>query len=297
MTAPTLHPRFAWLEGKIVPFADAVIPVSDRGLLLGDSCFETLAVLNGHVFRQPQHLDRLFAGLAFARFESLPMPETIAAATRDLIAAEMASGSPGYGSLRITVTRGSGPRGYSPRGAHQPRIFLVFHPGVPPAQPHPGWRLHTSSFRIAPGDALARHKHGSRLLHVLARAEAEHAGFDEALIRSTAEGQPAVECASGNLMWFEGAVLMHVAESSPALPGITEEIVRTIASCRGLSVQPGALGCTPSDLARLTGAFVTNSIQGIVPVLAIDSHTLPQHPLTKILAADLRERMALECPC
>lgn len=295
MNAPNYVPQQAWLDGRLVPFAEAVVPITDRGLLLGDSCFETLPVLRGHPFRLSQHLDRLMEGLAFAHFEGLPKAETLATAARELIAAEIAAGSPAQGVLRITVTRGSGPRGYSPRGAHQPRVFVLFHPGIEPAQQHPGWRLHSSTFVLFHGDALGRRKHGSRMAYVLARAEAELHGFDEALIRSTAEGSPAVECASGNLLWFEGSALVHVADNSPALPGITESIIRTIASRRGLSVRPGRLGSAPSDLAKITGAFVTNSIQGVVPVLSIDAHPLPQDPMTHVLAADLRELMCREC--
>jgi len=295
MTPPNTQPRVAWLEGQIVPFADARVPITDRGLLLGDSCFETVAVLNGQPFRLSEHQDRLNAGLEFARFRGGPTSDTLATAVRALITAEITAGSPHHGALRITVTRGSGPRGYSPNGADHPRVFIVFHPGSEPARSHPGWRLRTSRFSLSHEDELARHKHGSRLHHVLARAEAEEQGFDEALIRSTAPGRPAVECASGNILWFEDFALVHVPESSPALPGITEGLVRAMAFRRGLTVRPGNLGPTPSDLARLTGAFVTNSLQGVVPVLAIDDHPLPQHPMTQILAADLRDLMSFEC--
>ena len=37
-----------FLNGRFIPEAQAVVPISDRGLLYGDGLFETLLVRNGH---------------------------------------------------------------------------------------------------------------------------------------------------------------------------------------------------------------------------------------------------------
>jgi len=51
-----------FLNGHFLPEADAVVPLNDRGFLLGDGLFETARVANGKPFRLAQHLERLVRG-------------------------------------------------------------------------------------------------------------------------------------------------------------------------------------------------------------------------------------------
>lgn len=284
-------PSLAWLDGELLPFGEARIPLSDRGLLLGDSLFETLAVVNSRAFELDAHLQRLARGVAFAGHAGAPGTDVLARAVDTVIAAEVAGGASRHGTVRITVTRGPGPRGYSPRGAGPAHAFVVFHPGPEPCQPHPGWRLRTSLFRVPHGDVLALFKHGSRMLNVLARAEAEAAGADEALLLNTL-GEPA-ECASGNILWFEGGLLRHAAADSGALAGVTQGVVLGLASRRGIRWSPGA---SPGDGLfgeRLAegGGMVLLSTLGVVPVLSLDGRPCRQREETAVLAADLVGRM------
>ena len=75
--------------------------------------------------------------------------------------------------------------------------------------PVAGWpalRLKTCrTFTVATGDPLASHKSANKLLNVLARAEAEAEGFDEALLVNT-DGQ-VTESSSGNVFWWECGTL------------------------------------------------------------------------------------------
>jgi len=47
-----------FLNGNFLPEAEAVIPINDRGFLLGDGLFETMRVVNGRPFRMAQHLEK-----------------------------------------------------------------------------------------------------------------------------------------------------------------------------------------------------------------------------------------------
>src|SRR5439155_22721295 len=80
--------------------------------------------------------------------------------------------------LRLTLSRGVGLRGYSPKGAEQPSLVMSLHPvvsGEMPAQ----WKLVTSSFRLPANEPLAQFKTCNKLPQILARAEADTAGADE----------------------------------------------------------------------------------------------------------------------
>ena len=58
-----------FLNGNFLPEAEAVIPINDRGFLLGDGLFETMRVVNGRPFRMAQHLERLTRGLDFIKIK------------------------------------------------------------------------------------------------------------------------------------------------------------------------------------------------------------------------------------
>ena len=289
-----VSPRHAWLNGELLPFESARLPLSDRGVLLGDSLFETLAVLRGRPFALDAHIERLARGIRFCGFQQTPTPAALAHAARAIVSAEVAGGAPPHGALRITVTRGPGRRGYSPAAAGPANAFLVFHAGDDPCTPHPGWRLRTSSFRLPQGDPLAAFKHGSRLLHVLARAEAEAHDADEALLLNT-RGEPA-ECASGNLLWFDGNMLCHAERDSGALAGVTQDLVVGLAKRRGWQTGTTGMRVPVQEALCQGGALVVLSTLGVVPVLSIDGTECRQREETRILAQDLQHLMQDECP-
>ena len=107
---------FVFLNGKFVPEADAVVPVNDRGFLLGDGLFETTRVAYGRAFRLAQHLDRLSRG---ADYFKIKLPCTLKEIQKS--AAELI-GKNGLADavLRVTLTRGPGLRGYSPQPPPRP---------------------------------------------------------------------------------------------------------------------------------------------------------------------------------
>ena len=49
-----------WLNGRIVPKAEALVSVYDSGFMLGDGVWEGLRLYNGKWAFVDEHLDRLF---------------------------------------------------------------------------------------------------------------------------------------------------------------------------------------------------------------------------------------------
>jgi len=273
----------AWLNGRIVPAAEALLPVDDRAVLYGDSLFETVPIRRGRPFRWVDHLNRLDSGARITGIDAGLTHTDWTRALRELLSANGAR----HGAVRMTVTRGSGPRGYSPRGAGPARCFLTWHPTEPAVVPHPGWHLRTSPYRILAGDPLAGAKHGSRLLQVLARADAEAHGADEALLLNS-DGFVA-ETSSGNLFWIRGEALHLPAPGSGALTGVTAAAVIERATASGWTVVPATV--TPDSIATADGAFLTLSTLGIVPILSLDGTALPQPPPIHELAHALDAEM------
>lgn len=258
-----------WIDGRVVPTAEAVVSVSDRSFLYGDGLFESLPWDSGRLFRWREHWDRLTCGARFLGIR-LVWDE---AQVRTGIRAITGSLESGQATVRLHLSRGVGPRGYSPRGANAPRLIVTVHPAA--AMPLGGWpalALKTCrTFAVATGDPLAAHKSANKLLNVLARAEAEAEGFDEALLVNT-DGV-VTESSSGNVFWWEEGSLHTPPLSAGVLPGVTRGAVLDSARELGWTVTETA--ALPSRLGTSQGIFLTFSTRGLVPVRALDSQTVP----------------------
>jgi len=275
------------LNGQLVPEREAVVSVFDRGFLYGDGLFETLRLYQGRPFRWAQHLERLQRGAAVLNL-SLPFDSAMLRRFVDDLVNENRMPN---AVLRIAVSRGVGLRGYSPRGAGPPTLIMSLQPApvLDPADP-PCWRLMCSSFSIPAGDQFARAKHASRLVQVLARAEAEAKGFDEALLLNSA-GEVA-EATSSNLFWIENGTACTPPLSSGALDGVTRGVVSEI--CATLRVPVQEHSAPLEALQRADGVFLTQSVWEIVPVRSIDHHPVGQAAVVDQLRAIYRELVRRE---
>ena len=276
----------AFLNGKFLPEAEAVIPLADRGFLLGDGLFETVRVAGGKPFRLARHLERLGRGADFLKIK-LPF------STADLVlfAAQLIQKNNATDAvLRLTLTRGAGTRGYSIHGAVTPTLAMTLHPLPARAGGPPRWSLITSSFRIPAGDALAAFKTTSKILNVLARAEAEERGADEALLLNT-NGE-AAETAGGNLFWVYQGKICTAPLDCGVLPGITRTAVLEI--CESLGLETDQTAIKPEQLREAEGIFITQSAMGIVPVTSFDGKPVTASPLTTRIASAYDELLCSE---
>ncbi len=276
---------FVFLNGQFVPEAEAVVPVNDRGFLLGDGLFETLRVVNGKPFRMAQHLERLSRG---AEFLKIRLPFTVRELekfARQLIEQNKMPEA----MLRVTLTRGPGKRGYSLQGANRPTLVMVMHP-APARENHVEWNLINSSFRIPAGEALASFKTTSKIIHVLARTEAEEKGADEALLINT-NGEVA-ETAGGNIFWVYQDKICTVPTGRGVLPGITRAIVLEI--CQALGLPTNKRVIKPEALRNSAGIFVTQTALGIVPVITFDGQPVAPSPLVGQIAGAYTEMLTRE---
>ena len=276
-----------FLNGRFIPEADAVVPINDRGFLLGDGLFETMRVIGGNPFRFAQHLERLSRGADFLKIKLPFTPKEIQKFAGQLITKNELT----EGVLRVTLTRGPGSRGYSPKEAGQPTLAMMLYP-LPPAseQKHLSWNLVTSALRIPAGDTLSSFKTTSKVLNVLARAEAEERGADEALLLNT-NGEVA-ESASGNIFWVYQDKICTVPTGRGVLPGITRAVVLEI--CQSLGLETNKRVIKPEHLRNAQGIFITQSALGIVPIGSFDGHPVTPSPLVDQISSAYDEILRRE---
>lgn len=261
-----------YLNGRFIPEEQALVSVFDRGFLYGDGLFETLRICGCRPFRWEQHLQRLEHGAALLKI-SLPItPAALRAAVEELISRNRITEA----TLRLTLSRGIGPRGYSPKGAERPSLVMTLHPAPVLSATPARWRLVTSSFRLPANEPLAQFKNCNKLPQILARAQADDAGADEALLLNT-DGC-VVEASSSNLFWVANGAVCTPPLSSGILPGVTRAVILELCPQLGLTCREGRI--TPQDLIEADAVFISLSTMGVVEAASLDGKPLRSSPVS-----------------
>ncbi len=267
------------LNDQIVPEAQAVVSVLDRGFLYGDGVFETMRAYQRQVFRLDDHLARLTASAAALKIRLPRTPSQIG----DDIQRVLERNALDDAVVRVAVSRGRGRRGPSIEGADTPTYVLTADtvPENLGGRQTTGIRLGIAGIRRVPPDALpAGAKHANYLNSILALEEAARAGADEAVLLDA--NLHVTECAAANIFCARHSRLYTPPPSVGILPGITRALVVDLARRAGLTVEESRFG-----LDALLGAeevFVTNSVIGLCPVRSVEAqpYALPG-PMTQQL--------------
>ena len=247
------------LNGRLCDEAEARVSVFDRSFCYGDGLFETFRIHNGRAFQLGAHLDRLSGSAEVLGFK---VPFT-ADNVEDHIDALVSECDMPEAMARINLSRGVGQRGYSPRGLNEPTYAFALH-----SAPH-----------VNQNDPLLRHKTASRLTNVLAKAEAEENGYDDAFFVNL-DGL-IVEATCANVFWLEGNQILTPPLSTGALPGITRKVIMQIATELNYEVMEADLKL--ERLSRVDGAFLTLSSMGVIEISRVDQTIVPIHEVTREL--------------
>lgn len=258
-----------WVNGTLHDEQAPALLAHDRGFLLGDGVFETLVARGERVFRLDAHLARLAAGLATIGLMSKQMGRSPAEGVRAVLAANPRPAS----VVRITVSRGAPySRGLLADVEATPTVVVLSRPWQRPDRSRysVGFRATIAPFPRNERSPVKAIKSCSYVDHVIARQAAAEAGFDEALFLNT-RGLIACAC-SANIFWVRSSTLATPARHNGALPGITRAAVMELAPTLGLHVEEGDY--TVADLFGADEAFLTNSVLGIMPLVAVDNRPI-----------------------
>jgi branched-chain amino acid aminotransferase len=257
-----------YLNGDWIDRAAARISIDDRGFLFGDGVFETGRLHRGRYFRLEQHLRRLAGSADIMGLESPPVSDLISIAEQLAERNRLAEAS-----LRFTITRGTGGRGLSKRGAGPNSLLATLAPIADDweARAQRGWTLRTASFRRPSVSSVPAELKGlGRAYALLAHFEAEDAGFDDSLMLS-ADGFIA-EGPTWNIFWRVGSTIFTPALSAGILEGVTRSILINLAAQLGYAVEEVLWGRDRLD--RIDELFATMTSNGVVPIRRLDSTML-----------------------
>lgn len=252
------------IDGEILPLEQATVSVLDRGLLYGDTVFETLRTYGGRPFLLDRHVQRLERSAATT---GIAVPLSAADIEREVRAALQAAGND-ESYIRVTLTRGAGPPGLDPSRATGPRrIVLVTPLGPPAADVSTGLEAVTfATGRIASMSSTRGAKTGNYLESIMAVRAAREQGADDALLLD-AEGR-VIQGASSNVFFVEEGRLVTPPVEAGILAGITRGVVLEIAHSFAVPVELRAP--LVGEMIRFSEIVLTSSVRELAPVIRVD---------------------------
>lgn len=280
-----------WLNGRIVPKAEAVVSVYDSGFMLGDGVWEGLRLYNGTWAFVDEHLDRLFdAAKAIDLDIGLTRQEVLQALLDTQTANEMTTDA----HARLMVTRGIKTRPFQhPSLSRQgPTITIIMEHSRPKiARPI---RLatvpHIRGLPMTQDPKLNSH---SKLNCILACIAAEKAGADEALMLDV-HGFVNTTNACNFFIVRKGAV--WTATGDYCMNGITRQ--KVIDLCRENDIPIYERNYSLVDTYGADEAFLTGTFGAQTPVSEIDGRPIGDGeagPVTRKIQGLYKDLIAKEC--
>ena len=290
--------EFVWLDGKLVKWEDAKVPIYTHALHYGTTVFEGIRAYasknNLYIFRLEDHMKRLHHSAKVYSFSVKYSARELADAAVELLQENKVKEScyirpltfVGLHGIDLNVTKDS--------PTHTAIIcfpFAKYFKGEGIKACVSSWkRIHDSSM---PPLAKAA---GNYLNSILATQESKRNGYDESILLDLYGN---VSEASGENIFLvrHGKIYTpHLADS--ALEGITRESAMTIAKDLGYEVTERHIA--RSELYMAEEIFLTGTAAEIVPVINIDGHAVgngKEGPLTrsihemyaKIVSAEAKE--------
>ena len=264
----------------------------DSAVQGGDAVWEGLRLTRGRIFALGEHLARLRRSAHALAFDSVPPDAEIVEEIRRTLAA---NGMRDGVHIRLTLTRGvKVTSGMDPRLNVAGPTLIVLAEFKDPVYDLSGIRLISSSVRRPAPDCLDPKIHHNNLLpSILAKIEANVAGANDAVMLDH-RGFIAETNATHVFMVFAdggardtspgtaGTLATPTTASCPE--GITRATVLRLALDAGIATQVGDY--TLPQLYNAAEVFVTGTIGGLAPVVAVDGRTIGDGtagPVTKHL--------------
>lgn len=258
---PATTPATVWLNGFLVPAAQAVVPADDLGLLYGFGFFETIRADKGRPRYLNRHLARFHS--TWRRLFDDEIPDLSWAV---IIARVLTANGLHDQTAAVKILATAGPA----RRQHRQHTLIVsarpYHHRLA-GKSEAG--LHLAGYPHARQTPLAEHKTLNYLYYHLAAEWAARQGADEALITNPDGSLSETNSASLLLLGAQTAVL---PESPHALPGTMQKVVCKQLRRMGWNICRKRL--MPADLFSADDVLLTNSLMGVVPVLSVDGRRL-----------------------
>jgi branched-chain amino acid aminotransferase len=263
-----------WMDGQLVDWADATIHVLTHTLHYGSGVFEGIRAYptsrGAAVFRLTDHMRRLHDSASLLHMDLPYSVEELVEATKETIRANRLDSC----YIRPIAYLGYGEMGLNPLPCPVKVSIATWPWGTylgDEGLKH-GIRMKISTWRrMDPNiNPVAAKGTGIYINSSLAKVEALHGGYEEAILLNTAG--TVAEATGENVFVVKNGVLSTPPLSAGALEGITRDSVMTIAHDLGYEVREQTLLRT--DLYLADEAFLCGTAAEIVPIREVDDRQI-----------------------
>lgn len=277
----TVFPRTVFLNGRYVPYKEAVIPVEDRGFLFSDSIYEVVRCYGGRLFQFDAHMERFIRSAA-----SLELPMPYSPDEWRNIAMELINRNElRDATVYFQVSRGMEPRQHLyGEGLTPTAVVIARHAERPdPAQWEDGVSCVT-----APDNrwGICHIKTTGLMPNILARREARRMGaFDAIFVR---DGFVTEATASNVFCAIDGVAYTYPLAN--ILPGVTRRAAMGLLSGLGIEVREEAV--TLDRFRRADEIWLTGTVLEAVGVVTLDGRPVgggTPGPITRSLRKAFHE--------
>lgn len=264
------------VNGKMVKAARASVSAEDAGLQHAIGLFETMAAVNGRVFRLQQHLDRLAVSA-----EALGLARELNHATLiEAVEQTLKTNKLDHARLRLTLTPGPVSLLAEPKPA-EPTVLVT---AAPPTVYDPEYFTDGVGVTVAgpmanPFDPTNGHKTLNYWQRLRTLRQAASLGAGEAIWLNVTN-HLASGAVSNLFLVKDGGLLTPFARGeevpdalpAPVLPGVTRAVVLELAEAADIPVSKRMLSI--EDLLGADEVFLTNSSWQVLPVTRIEKKAI-----------------------
>jgi branched-chain amino acid aminotransferase len=278
-----------YVNGRIAPADQAVVPVYDHGFVYGEGVYETMRTYNRVPFLYDRHMRRLRQS---AERILLDVPFEDAAMLTWIDQTIAAAGELREAYVRVLHTRGVGDLSYDLRSTPTPTTVII----VKPFEAYPA-RVYNDGIRIALVDMLRNHprsvnpiiKSNNLMNNALAMQAAYRSGAEEALMCNY-RGE-LTECSQSNFFLVRNGAALTPKSDAGLLEGVTRAFLFELGRELGIDVREETL--VPRDLDTADEIFITSTTRELSPVVNVDGRPVGDGtpgPITKRLTALYQQR-------
>jgi D-alanine transaminase len=273
--------ELVWINGEVMPLADARIGVEDRGFQFADGIYEVIRIYKSKPFTLDAHLNRLKKSASGIQ---LPLPVELQE-LKDEITKFLSRVSLRDGMIYLQLTRGCAPRNHVfPQTA--PTLLFYSRPLDPVEDVEKSEPL---KLLAVPDERWKRCwiKSIALLPNVLAKNQAIAAGADEAVF---IDNGIVTECSSSNIFGVIAARLVTHPVGNKVLPGITRDLLLKLVRKENIPVEERAW--REEEAINADEIFITSTTREISWVNRWGDRAIGRGrcgPITQKLHAGLRK--------
>ncbi|MCW1918913.1 D-amino acid aminotransferase [Rhodobacter sp. KR11] len=251
-----------WLNGAVVPKAQALVSVYDAGFMLGDGVWEGIRLYNNRWSFLDEHIDRLFEAALAIDLDIARSKDDVKKAITDTQSANQMTTD---AHARLMVTRGVKSRPFQhPKLSRQGPTMAIIMEHSRPKLPRPIRLATVPHLRGLPMTQDPKLNSHSKLNCILACIAAEKAGADEALMLDI-HGFVNTTNACNFFIVRKGEVWTSTGDY--CMNGITRQKVIDLCRANGIPVREKNFSLVETysaDEAFLTGTFGAQTPVGMI---------------------------------